>query len=81
MNNLEREELRRLKESVQELSLQVARLTTAIEPLVRIQQEQGDLRDRVSGLEGFRAAAVWLCGLSGLAAVLKALLIIWNGGK
>lgn len=81
MNNLEREELRRLKESVNELSLQVARLTTAIEPLLKLQEEQAILRERMSGLEGFRAAAVWLCGLSGLAAGLKALLIIWNGGK
>ena len=81
MNSLEREELRRLKESVQELSLQVARLTTALEPLVRLEQEQGVLREKVSGLEGFRAAAVWLCGLSGFAAAMRAITSIWNGGK
>ncbi|MEP6756653.1 MAG: hypothetical protein ABJA67_14200 [Chthonomonadales bacterium] len=81
MNNLEREELRRLKESVNELAIQVARLTTAVEPLLRLQEEQVALRERMSGLEGFRAAAVWLCGLSGLAAGLRALITVWNGGR
>jgi len=61
----------RLRECVQELSIQVARLSQAIEPLVRIQQEQDVLRDRVASLEGFKAAVLWLVGLVSASAVAR----------
>lgn len=64
-------EVGRLREVVQELSIQVARLSQAIEPLVRIQQEQEILRDRVASLEGFKAAILWLVGLIGASAAAR----------
>ena len=64
-------EVARLRECVQELSIQVARLSQAIEPLVRIQQEQEVLRDRVASLEGFKAAILWLVGLVGATAIAR----------
>ena len=48
-----------MRQCVHNLTLQVARLSQAIEPLVRIQEEQNRLRDRVSELEGFKAAVIW----------------------
>jgi hypothetical protein len=64
-------EVGRLRECVQELAVQVARLSQAIEPLVRIQQEQDTLRDRVASLEGFKAAVLWLVGLVGASVVAR----------
>lgn len=80
MNALNRGELTQLKESVQQLALQIARLSQAVEPLVRMQEEQGELRDRVAGLEGFKAAILWLLGLMGASAAARYLLMLWRGG-
>jgi hypothetical protein len=64
---------------VQDLVVQVARLNQAVEPLVRLQEEQGDLRDRVSELEGFRAAVLWMAGLLGAGALARYVLSLWLG--
>lgn len=77
---LEHGELMQLKECVQQLAVQIARLSQAVEPLVRMQEEQGELRDRVSELEGFKAAILWLIGLVGASAALRYALMIWKGG-
>lgn len=80
MNVRERDEITQLRESVQSLVVQVARLNQAVEPLVRMQQEQGDLRDRVAELEGFRAAVLWMAGLLGAGALVRYVLSLWLGG-
>ena len=64
-------EVARLRECVQELAVQVARLSQAIEPLVRMQQDAESLRDRVASLEGFKAAVLWLVGLVSASAVAR----------
>lgn len=79
MNVRERDEITQLRESVQDLVVQVARLNQAVEPLVRLQEEQGDLRDRVSELEGFRAAVLWMAGLLGAGALARYVLSLWLG--
>ena len=73
----ERGEIAGLRACVQELAIQVARLSQAIEPLVRMQEEQGRLRDRVSELEGFRAAVLWLTGIAGAGAVIRYAMSLW----
>lgn len=80
MNVRERDEIAQLRESVQSLVVQVARLNQAVEPLVRMQEEQGDLRDRVAELEGFRAAVLWMAGLLGAGALARYVLSLWLGG-
>ncbi len=65
------QELVGLRATIHELALQVTRLTQAIEPLVRIQQDQDIIRDRVSALEGFKAAILWLSGLIGLTTIAR----------
>jgi hypothetical protein len=42
-----------------------------VEPLVRLQEEQGRLRETVAALEGFRSAVIWLVGLIGVGAVSR----------
>jgi predicted nuclease with TOPRIM domain len=79
VNVRERDEITQLRESVQDLVVQVARLNQAVEPLVRLQEEQGDLRDRVSELEGFRAAVLWMAGLLGAGALARYVLSLWLG--
>jgi hypothetical protein len=79
MNAQERDEMGQLKECLQNLALQVARLGQAVEPLVRMQEEHGALRDRVAVLEGFRAAVIWLVGLTGAATVARFLAGAWMG--
>lgn len=78
---LVRGEIEQLRACVQNLAIQVARLSQAMEPLVRIQEEQGDLRDRVSELEGFRSALLWAAGLLGTGALLRFLYWLLSGGK
>lgn len=78
MNAQERGEIGQLRECVQGLALQVARLSQAIEPLVRLQEEQGELRDRVAELQGFRAAVLWLTGAIGLGALVRFALAAWR---
>lgn len=80
MNAMERSELSQLRECVQNLAVQVARLSQAIEPLVRIQQEQDMLRDEVAELQGFKAAVLWLTGIVGAGAILRYAITIWIGG-
>ncbi len=77
MNVRERDEIGQLKECVQNLAVQVARLSQAVEPLVRVQEEQGRLRDRVAELEGFRAAVLWLTGIVGLSALMRYMMGLW----
>ncbi len=77
---LERGELSQLRECVQNLALQVARLSQAVEPLVRMQEEMNRLRDRIAELEGFRTAVLWLTGLVGAGAAARYLLTLWIGG-
>src|SRR5438552_10273421 len=52
MTSRERSELGQLRECVQNLAIQVARLSQAIKPLVRMQEEQDVIRDRVAELQG-----------------------------
>jgi hypothetical protein len=66
---MDRNEMTTLRETVQELAVQVGRLTQAVEPLVRLQEEQGRLRETVAALEGFRAAVIWMLGLVGVGAI------------
>jgi len=76
----ERSEIARLRECVQELALQVARLSQAVEPLVRMQEDQNELRDQVAELQGFKSAVVWLVGLVGATAVIRYAVLAWTGG-
>jgi hypothetical protein len=78
MNVRERSEIGQLRECVQNLAIQVARLSQAVEPLVRMQEEQTRLRDRVAELEGFRAAILWLTGLMGMGAILRYVVTVWT---
>jgi hypothetical protein len=80
MNSQERTEIGKLRECVQNLAVQVARLSQAVEPLVRMQEEQDLIRDRVAELQGFRAAVLWLAGLAGTGALLRYILGFWTGG-
>ncbi len=80
MNVKERSEVAELRESVQNLAVQVARLSQAIEPLVRLQEEQALLRDRVGDLLGFRSAVLWLTGLVGAGALVRYALMLLIGG-
>ena len=77
MNSLERTEIGKLRECVQNLAVQVARLSQAVEPLVRMQEEQNLIRDRVAELQGFRAAALWLAGLAGTGALIRYITSLW----
>ncbi len=81
MNAVERSEMAQMRDCVQNLALQVAKLSQAVEPLVRLQDEQGRMRDRVGELEGFRAAILWLAGLTCTATIIRFAIQIWNGGK
>jgi hypothetical protein len=81
MNVQDRSELARMGECIQHLALEIARLSQAVEPLVRMQQEQESLRDRVAHLEGFRAAVLWLSGLSVVSVVLRYVVTVWFGGE
>src|SRR5204863_360194 len=65
MNVIEIDQMGALRECVQQLAVQVARLSQAVEPLVRVQEEQNRLRDRIAELEGFRTALLWLTGVLG----------------
>lgn len=80
MNVKEKSELAELRESVQNLAVQVARLSQAIEPLVRLQEDQALLRDRVGDLLGFRSAVLWLTGLVGAGALIRYALALLIGG-
>ena len=80
MNVRERSEIGQLRECVQNLAIQVARLSQAVEPLVRMQEEQTRLRDRVAELEGFRSAVLWLTGLVGAGAMLRYVVAFWTKG-
>ena len=71
MNVTERSELGQLKQCVQNLALQVARLNQAIEPLMKVQEDQNNLRDRVSELEGFKSAMLWLVGFFGGVTIVR----------
>ncbi len=71
MNQAERIELSKLRESIQELALEVARLGQAITPLQEIPAEQSSLRDRVASLEGFKMAVMWIAGLLGSGAIIR----------
>lgn len=71
MNLQKRGEFAKMGDCIQQLAVEIARLSQAVEPLVRMQQEQDSLRDRVAQLEGFRAAALWLSGLSVVSVVLR----------
>ena len=77
MNTLERTEIGKLRECVQNLAVQVARLSQAVEPLVRMQEEQNLIRDRVAELQGFRAALIWLAGLAGTGALVRYITSFW----
>ena len=56
----------------------MARLAQAVEPLARVQQDQDLLRDRVAGLEGFKAAVLWLVGLVGATAIARLAATAWH---
>lgn len=75
-----RGEIAQLRECMQAVAVEVARIGQAVEPLVRIQEDQNSLRERVGGLEGFRAAVLWLVGLAGTSAVAQMLVRRWFGG-
>jgi hypothetical protein len=81
MNVQDRSELAKMGEWIQHLALEIARLSQAVEPLVRMQQEQESLRDRVAHLEGFRAAVLWLSGLSVVSVILRYVVTVWFGGE
>ena len=81
MNALESRELSGLRESVQNLVVQVARLSQAVEPLVRVQEEQSRLRDRVAELEGFRTAILWITGLVGTGAIARYLFMAFTANR
>ena len=81
MNALESRELCALRECVQNLVVQVARLSQAVEPLVRVQEEQSRLRDRVAELEGFRTAILWITGLIGTGAIARYLFLTFAVNK
>ena len=70
-----------MRECVQHLAVQVARLSQAVEPLVRMQEEQNRIRDRVAELEGFRSAVLWITGLVGAGALMHFIAILWLSGK
>ena len=70
-----------MRECVQHLAVQVARLSQAVEPLVRMQEEQNRIRDRVAELEGFRSAVLWITGLVGAGALMRFVAILWLSGK
>lgn len=74
-------EMAEVRECLQKLALEVARLSQAVEPLVQIQEDQGALRDRVAQLEGFRAAVLWLVGLVGTGAIMHYIVTLWTGGR
>ena len=76
----ERGEIAELRECVQQLAVQIARLNQIVEPLVRMQEEQGRLRDRVGELEGFRAAVLWMAGLVGASALVRYVVALWLKG-
>ena len=80
MNALESREICALRESLQSLVVQVARLSQAVEPLVRMQEEQSRLRDRVAELEGFRTAALWIIGMVSTGALARYIVILYMGG-
>ena len=80
MTIYERGEMGQMRECIQQLAIEIARLSQAVEPLARIQQEQESLRDRVANLEGFRAAVLWLSGMSVVAALVRYCASIWLGG-
>ena len=77
MNLQERTEFGKMGECIQQLAIEIARLSQAVEPLSRLQQEQDSLRDRIAQLEGFRAAILWLSGLSFVSVVLRYLANAW----
>ncbi len=80
MNMHERGEMGQMRDCIQQLAVEIARLSQAVEPLVRMQQDQDSLRDRVAQLEGFRAALLWLSGLSVISALFRYLVSFWMGG-
>ncbi len=81
MTSRERTEIAELREAVQNLALEVARLSKAIEPVVRLQEEQALLRDRVGDLLGFRAALMWFTGILGAGALVRLALTLFTGGS
>ena len=81
MNVQRRGEFSKMGDCIQQLAVEIARLSQAVEPLARMQQEQDVLRDRVAQLEGFRAAVLWLSGLSVVSVVLRYVVSIWMGGE
>jgi hypothetical protein len=81
MTSRERTEIAELREAVQNLALEVARLSKAIEPVVRLQEEQALLRDRVGDLLGFRAALMWFTGILGACALVRLALTLFTGGS
>ena len=80
MNVIEIDQMSALRECVQQLAVQVARLSQAVEPLVRVQEEQNRLRDRIAELEGFRTALLWLTGVLGTSAAVRYFAMLWLGG-
>jgi hypothetical protein len=77
MNVQERTEIGRMGECIQQLAVEIARLSQAVEPLSRLQQEQDSLRDRIAQLEGFRAAILWLSGIGVVSIALRFLMSLW----
>ncbi len=74
-------EIARLRESVQELALQVARLSEAVSLLGPLRDQVSQVRDRVLVLEGFRSAVFWIAGVLGIGAALRTVLLFWIGGR
>ena len=81
MNVQERGELAKMGDCLQQLAIEIARLSQAVEPLSRMQVELDSLRDRVAQLEGFRAAILWLSGLSVVSMALRYIMTFWMGGE
>lgn len=74
-------EMAKLRESVQELALQVARLSEAVSLLGPLREQVSQVRDRVLVLEGFRSAVFWIAGVLGTGAALRTVLLFWFGGR
>ena len=77
---IEEGELCRIRQAMQELAIQVARLTQAVQPLAKMQEEHVRLRDRVATLEGFRAAILWLTGIVSAGTAVRLVFGLFTEG-
>jgi hypothetical protein len=80
MTSVERAEITRslaeLRECVQALEVQAARLEKTVEALDGLQRGHAELQSRVAELLGFRAAMLWCAGIVGAGALGRFLVMI-----